>query len=107
MRIQLAVSTVYLLGLGAAGCLSQPAPMTEWYYADGIIQPDGINPKEAREGVWSPAREWMVIFNLSPRETTATARFYLKTPRRGTFSRSYPRAHRDASSCTISRTWCR
>lgn len=69
----------FLLSIGAVACLAQsPPPMTEWYYADGTIQPDGINPKEAREGVWSPAREWMVIFNLAPRETTATARFYFE-----------------------------
>jgi len=69
----------FLFAIGAVACLAQsPAPMTEWYYADGVIQPDGINPQEAREGVWSPAREWMVIFNLAPRETTATARFYFE-----------------------------
>ena len=36
----------YLSSLGVAVCLAQhPAPMTEWYYADGTIQPDGIKPK--------------------------------------------------------------
>jgi len=79
-RFTMGVVPVLLLSsLGAmTGYAQRPAPMTEWYYADGTIQPDGINPKEAREGVWSPAREWMVVFNLSQQEAVATARFYFE-----------------------------
>jgi len=61
----------------AAEPQSRPS-LTEWFYADGIIQPEGISMKEAMKGVWAPTKEWMVISNLSPKETTVTATFYFE-----------------------------
>jgi hypothetical protein len=56
---------------------SQPV-LTEWYYADGIIQPEGITKEECMKGVWAPTAEWMVISNLSSKETTVKATFYFE-----------------------------
>ncbi len=86
-----AFSAASFLWLGSAD--AQPRPATEWFYADGIIQPDGIDPKEAMKGVWSPSREWMVLFNLSKKETTATATFYFEDmPPRTTTQKLRPRS---------------
>lgn len=57
---------------------AQARPATEWFYADGIIQPDGIDPNKTMKGVWSPTREWIVLFNLSSKDTTVTANFYFE-----------------------------
>lgn len=52
--------------------------LTEWFYADGIIQPEGISKDECMKGVWAPTAEWMVISNLSSEETTVKATFYFE-----------------------------
>jgi len=82
----IAAVALCLMGVGAmagpslgfaAEAASRPA-LTEWYYADGLIQPEGITRKEAMKGVWSPSAEWMVVSNLSSKETTVKATFYFE-----------------------------
>lgn len=70
---------------------------TEWYYADGIIQPDGITLKEAMRGVWAPTKEWMVLFNLSSKDTEVKVTFYFEE----LAPRTMPKKVRAHSSITI------
>ncbi|MCI0537062.1 MAG: hypothetical protein L0Z50_17745 [Verrucomicrobiales bacterium] len=54
------------------------APMTEWFYADGIMNPEGLDPKSNRPGIWYKTGNYIILFNLSPTETTVTATFYFE-----------------------------
>lgn len=53
-------------------------PMTQWFYADGMILPDSAPPRAANGRVQSPAREWLVLANLAARTTAFTATYYFE-----------------------------
>jgi hypothetical protein len=62
--------------LAAHGLPSRPAvsdgrPMTEWYYADGIVTGD-------QSGGSTVQREWIVLLNLTSKRAKATATFYFE-----------------------------
>lgn len=61
-----------------AQTLTSRPPMTEWFYADGIVNPEGLDPKSSRPGIWYKTGNYIILFNLSPTETTVTATFYFE-----------------------------
>ena len=69
---------------------SSAGPLTEWYYADGIVSPEDTPLAKRRQGSWSPSREWIVLLNLGNEACAATATFFFESspPRR--VSRSLP-----------------
>jgi len=50
----------------------------EWYYPDGIIMPNGTTPEQEVHGSTSRVEEFLVISNLTERETTATLTYYFE-----------------------------
>ena len=58
-------------------------PMTEWYYADGRINPDTVPARQA-DGIRSPAREWIVVYNPGEFEASLELTFFFEQmpPRR-------------------------
>jgi len=70
------------------GQAGQPAPLTQWFYADGRILPDET-PLRSQDGdVRSPAREWLVVANLAARAVSFTATFYFEDAEPRSFTRS-------------------
>ncbi len=78
MRGILQCLLAFVLFMTAVGLSQTAKPMTEWYYADGSIHPDGIDPRQGSPAIWSPGRDWIVIFNLYDKEQEATATFYFE-----------------------------
>ena len=53
-----------------------PKPMTEWYYADGRVNPDNVDPKKSPEQIRTPAREWLVLYNPGDSPIDCAVTFY-------------------------------
>lgn len=66
--------------------------MTEWYYADSVIMPRGTKPATAKYGVTAPSNEWLVIFNLAPREIEASFTYYFEDEPTRAMKRKLPPA---------------
>ncbi len=56
-----------------------PRPMTEWYYADGRIDPDTVAALQGDGTIRSPAREWIVVLNPGDSEADVSLTFYFET----------------------------
>ena len=50
----------------------------EWYYPDGIIMANGTTPDDEVHGSTSRVEEFLVISNLTEKETTATLTYYFE-----------------------------
>lgn len=58
--------------------VEQRRALTQWFYADGRILPDDGAPRSPDGARRSPAREWLVVANLSRRTVRFTATFYFE-----------------------------
>lgn len=56
----------------------QISPLTEWFYSDGIILADDVPVRDADGTVRSPAREWVVVSNLSARTAAFSVTYYFE-----------------------------
>jgi hypothetical protein len=65
-------------------------PLTEWFYADGILNPEDLPRAKRRPGIWAPSREWIVLLNLSDRVAAATATFYFENRPPRSVTRNLP-----------------
>ena len=50
----------------------------EWYYPDGIIMPNGTTPNDEVHGSTSRVEEFLVISNLTEKDTTAKLTYYFE-----------------------------
>ncbi len=53
-----------------------PRALTEWYYADGRVNPEGVNPRKSPELIRTPAKEWLVLYNPGTLDVNAAITFY-------------------------------
>jgi hypothetical protein len=70
--------------------ISSGRPLTEWFYADGMINSEDAPLAHRRPGLWAPSREWIVILNLTGQPATATATFYFENRAPLSVTRSLP-----------------
>jgi hypothetical protein len=57
---------------------ARSGPLTEWFYADGIINTGKVPIDRRRPGIWSESREWLVLLNVNRKPVAATATFYFE-----------------------------
>lgn len=65
-------------------------PLTDWYYADGVINPETRPFDRRKPGIWSTSREWLVLLNLGRKPVAATATFYFENQDPRSVTRSLP-----------------
>jgi hypothetical protein len=70
--------------------VSDGRPLTEWFYADGIINSGNSQLGGSGQGSPSISREWVVILNLSKKNAKASATYYFETRPPRTVTRSLP-----------------
>ena len=67
-----------------------PRALTEWYYADGRVNPDAVNPKKSADQIRTPAREWLVLYNPGDLAVQAAITFYFAQAKPLTVTRPVP-----------------
>lgn len=65
-----------------------PRALTEWYYADGRVNPFGVKPNQSPDQIRTPAREWLVLYNPGELPVSAAITFYFTARAPMTISRS-------------------
>jgi hypothetical protein len=53
-----------------------PRALTEWYYADGRVNPENVDPRKSPDLIRTPAKEWLVLYNPGEVEVRAAITFY-------------------------------
>jgi hypothetical protein len=73
-----------------------PRALTEWYYADGRVNPDNVDPNKSPDLIRTPAKEWLVLYNPGELPVHAAVTFYFAKGNPLTVPKDVP-AHGGAS----------